>query len=110
MNNPEDRYCKSMLEFANQSPIDKAILNQDPLPEELYDTYLEYQLCKPTRTLEELEQDLYKYNAEYKTVCNPYSLLILWMIKNRHPLYINAQYVKYIPKPQYFLVPKDIAT
>ena len=44
MNNPEDRYCKSMLEFANQSPIDKAILNQDPLPEELYDTYLEYQL------------------------------------------------------------------
>jgi hypothetical protein len=65
---------------------------------------------KPTRTLEELEQDLYKYNNKYRTVCNPYSQLILWMIKNRHPLYINTQYVKYIPKPQYFLIPKDIAT
>ena len=97
--NPEDRYCNSMLKFANQ----------EPLPEELYDTYLKYQLCKPTRTLEELEQDLYKYNAKYKTVLNTYSQLILWMIKNRHPLYINAQPVKYIPKPQYFLIPKDIA-
>lgn len=81
-------------------------LNQDPLPEELYDTYLEYQLSKPTRTLEELEQDLYKYNAKYKTVLNTYSQLILWMIKNRYPLYINSQPVKYIPKPQYFLIPK----
>lgn len=43
MRNSEDRYCTSLLQFAKGG-----ITHQKPLPEELFDIYVEYQLYKNT--------------------------------------------------------------
>lgn len=99
--NAEDRYCNSIMQFANGG-----ITQQNPLPEELFDIYVEYQLYKTPKTLEELEQDLAYYNKINQTVCNKYSQLILWLIENRHPLKINGIETNYIPKPEYFNIPE----